>query len=123
MPGAIRLPAVLHLPKLGTFRITPTQGKSLALGYDALRHKDKKVRVNDFVKVTIFGASAANPQVAYTMDVVDIWPGPAQLANDPRFDGYRRDWLDIFQLAPRFRALANHADFCANGFAAVLPAV
>ena len=107
--GTIRVPAVLHLPNLGTFRITATQGKGLALGYDALRHKDKKVRINDFVKVSIPGASAVNPQVAYTLDVVDIWPGPPQLAQDPRFDGYRRDWLDIFQLAPRFRALANHA--------------
>jgi hypothetical protein len=107
--GTIRLPAVLHLPNLGTFRITATQGKGLALGYDALRHKDKKVRINDFVKVSIPGASAVNPQVAYTLDVVSIWPGPPQLANDPRFDGYRRDWLDMFQLAPRFRALANHA--------------
>jgi hypothetical protein len=107
--GTIRLPAVLHLPNLGTFRITAIQGKGLALGYDALRHKDKKVRINDFVKVSIPGASADNPQVAYTLDVVSIWPGPPQLANDPRFDGYRRDWLDIFQLAPRFRALANHA--------------
>jgi hypothetical protein len=107
--GTIRLPAVLHLPNLGTFRITATQGKGLALGYDALRHKDKKVRINDFVKVSIPGASAVNPQVAYTLDVVEIWPGPRQLAQDPRFDGFRRDWLDIFQLAPRFRALANHA--------------
>ena len=107
--GTIHLPALLHLPNLGTFRITATQGKGLALGYDALRHKDKKVRINDFVRVTIPGASAGNPRVAYTLDVVDIWPGPPQLAQDPRFDGYRRDWLDIFQLAPRFRALANHA--------------
>src|ERR1017187_9717603 len=113
--GTIRLPALLHLPNLGTFRITAEEGKGLALGYDALRHKDKKVRINDFVKVSIPGASAANPQIRYTLDVVDICPGPPQLAQDPRFDGYRRDWLDIFQLAPRFRALANHAasDVCA----------
>ena len=114
--GTIRLPALLHLPNLGTFRITAIQGKGLSLGYDALRHKDKKVRINDFVKVSIPGASAAIPQVAYTLDVVDIWPGPPQLAQDPRFDGYRRDWLDIFQLAPRFRALANHAASDVVGF-------
>jgi hypothetical protein len=107
--GTIRLPALLHLPNLGTFRITAEEGKGLALGYDALRHKDKKFRINDFVKVSIPGASAANPKIRYTLDVVDICPGPPQLAQDPRFDGYRRDWLDIFQLAPRFRALANHA--------------
>jgi len=107
--GSIQLPALLHLPNLGTFRITPTPGKGLALGYDALRHKEKRVRDRDFVKVTIPGATAAIPHVEYTLDVVDIYPGSPQVASAPRFDGFRRDWLDIFQLAPRFRALANHA--------------
>jgi len=113
--GTIRLPALLHLPNLGTFRITPTPAKGLALGYDAYRNKNKPMRINDFVTVTIFGATAAHPHVGYTLDVVDIYPGPAQLAQDPRFDGFRRDWLDIFQLSPRFRALANHvaSDVCA----------
>ena len=107
--GTIRIPAVLHLPNLGTFRITATPTKGFALGYDALRHKDKKMRMNDFVKVTFPGATAANPRVTYTLDVVAIYPNLPQIANDPRFDGFRRDWLDMFQLAPRFRALANHA--------------
>src|SRR5579862_6146502 len=40
--GTIRIPAVLHLPDMGTFRITSTPAKGLGLGYDALRHKDKK---------------------------------------------------------------------------------
>ena len=107
--GTIRIPAVLHLPNLGTIRITSTPAKGLALGYDALRHKDKKVRINDFVKVTFPGATEANPRVTYTLDVVAIYPNLPQIANDPRFDGFKRDWLDMFQLAPRFRALANHA--------------
>ena len=107
--GTIRLPAVWHLPDMGTFRITSTPAEGLALGYDALRHKDKKTRINDFVKVTFPGASAAKPHVTYTLDVVDVYPHLPQIANDPRFDGFRRDWLNIFQLAPRFRALANHA--------------
>jgi hypothetical protein len=122
--GSIRLPALLHLPNSGTFRITSSQGESLALGYDAFRHHDeervndallKNERANDFVKVSILGATAATPRVAYTLDVVDIYPGPPQITVDPRFDGFRRDWLNIFQLNPRFRALANHAasDVCA----------
>jgi hypothetical protein len=47
--------------------------------------------------------------------VVDIYPSVPQVANDPRFDGFRRDWLDILQLSPHYRALANHAasDVCA----------
>ncbi len=107
--GSIRIPAVLHLPNLGTFRITATPAKGFALGYDALRHKDKKARINDFVRVTFPGATVANRRVTYTLEVVAIYPNLPQIANDPRFDGFRRDWLDMFQLAPRFRALANHA--------------
>lgn len=115
MMEASAFQALLHLPNLGTFRITAPPGEGLPLGYDALRHKDKQARSRDFVTVTIFGASASHPHVAYRLEVVDICPGPPQLAQDPRFDGFRRDWLDIFQLAPRFRALANHAasDVCA----------
>ena len=60
--GSIRLPALLHLPNSGTFRITSPQGESLALGYDAFRHHDeervndallKNERASDFVKVSI----------------------------------------------------------------------
>lgn len=40
--GTIRLPALLHLPNLGTFRITSTLGKGLALKYDSLRYPDKR---------------------------------------------------------------------------------
>ena len=34
---------------------------------------------------------------------------------DARFDGFRRDWLNIFQLSPRWHMLANHvtSDTCA----------
>ena len=102
----------------------PPQGKNLALGYAALRHHQeervsdallKKVRTNDYVKVSISGATAVTPHVTYSLEVVDIYPTLPQIAEDPRFDGFRRDWLDIFQLNPRFRALANHAasDVCA----------
>ena len=47
--------------------------------------------------------------------MVAIYPGPPALAGDPRFDGFRRNWLNIFQLNPRLRVLANHAasDPCA----------
>jgi hypothetical protein len=106
--GSVRLPALLHLPDFGTFRITAV-GKgagNLSLGYDANRNKG-----GNFVKV-VFPAA---PMVRYIWEVVAIYAGPAALANDPRFDGYRRNFLNIFQLNPRVRALANHAasDPCA----------
>jgi hypothetical protein len=112
--GSVRLPALLHLPDHGTVRITSGTGQEPALGYDARRFEGEK-RKDDYVKVTFPPATAALPQVDYTLDVVGIWPGPAELARDPRFNGFRRNWLNIFQLSPQHRALANNAasDVCA----------
>jgi hypothetical protein len=112
--GSVRLPALLHLPDQGTFRITSQAGRGLVLGYDAQRYPGAK-QVDDYVKVTFPPASAPMPRVAYTLDVVAIYPGPPELARDPRFDGFRRNWLNIFQLSAQHRALANNAasDVCA----------
>jgi len=112
--GSVRLPALLHLPDHGTFRITASATPGLSLGYElvpypAPRQKEK------FLRVTFPGGSRATPQVEYTLDVVAIHPDIPQLASDPRFDGFRRNFLNIFQLSPRFRTLANNtaSDICA----------
>ena len=112
--GSVRLPALLHLPDQGTFRVTSSAGKGLALGYDALRYPEDK-QADDYVKVTFPAATAALPQIDYTLEIVAIHPGSPELERDPRFDGFRRNWLNIFQLNPRLRVLANHAasDPCA----------
>jgi len=112
--GSVRLPALLHLPDQGTFRITSHAGKDLSLGYEAQRFEGEK-RADDYVKVTFPPASAARPHIDYTLDVVAIYPGPPELAHDARFNGFRRNWLNIFQLSPQHRALANNAtsDVCA----------
>ncbi len=112
--GSVRLPALLHMPDLGTFRVTSTAAEGLSLGYDALRYPEEQ-QGRDYVRVTFPAASPANPQVDYRLEVVAIHPGRAELARDPRFDGFRRNWLNVFQLNPRLRVLANHAasDPCA----------
>lgn len=106
--SSMQLPALLHLPDLGTFRITSSVGHNLALGYDALRYGGGK-QADDYVRVTFPPATAALPQVDYNLEVLAIYPGSPALARDPRFDGFRRNWLNIFQLNPRARVLANHA--------------
>jgi hypothetical protein len=98
--GSVRLPALLHLPDHGTFRITSHAGQGLALGYDARRFGGEK-QADDYVKVTFLPASPAMPRVDYTLDVVAIYPGPPELARDSRFNGFRRNWLNIFQLSPQ----------------------
>ena len=102
--GSVRLPALMHLPDYGTFRLTVTGAKSIALPYDASRAKG-----DNWVRISFPAATAASPRLEYTWDVVAIHPGPASIEKDPRFDGYRRNFLTIFQLNPRVRALANHA--------------
>ena len=114
--GSVRLPALLHLPDQGTFRITSSPAKGLALGYSALRHEENpspsKPTSNlegDYVKVTFPAASAGMPDIEYNLEVLAIHPRPPGLARDPRFDGFRRNWLNIFQLNPQLRVLANHS--------------
>jgi hypothetical protein len=120
--GSVRLPALLNLPDHGTFRITSNSTQDSALGYDALRHAEApspsqppSELEGDYVKVTFAPATAGMPDIQYTLEVVAIYPGPPELAQDPRFDGFRRNWIDIFQLNPRLRVLANNAvsDPCA----------
>ena len=112
--GSVRLPALLHLPDQGTLRITLSGPKEIALGYDAQRfhkpHQDE-----DFVKVTFPAGFAAKPVLEYTLEVVAIYPELPGIDQDARFDGFRRNWLNIFQLNPHYRALANNAasDVCA----------
>ncbi len=112
--GSVPLPAVLHLPDLGSFRVTSTRAEGLSLGYDALRYPEAQ-QGDDYVRVTFPAASKAKRQVDYRLEVVAIHPDRPELTRDPRFDGFRRNWLNIFQLNPRLRVLANHAasDPCA----------
>ena len=107
--SSVRLPALLHLPDLGTFRITSSSGQSMTLGYDARRFNRGAKNDRDYVRVTFPAATAAKPNIEYNLEVVAIYPDLPGIARDPRFDGFRRDWLNIFQLNPRERVLANHA--------------
>ena len=107
--GGVRLPAMLHLPDQGTARITAPGQKDVVLGYDAQRTGA------EFIRVVFPPATKWRPRVAYRWNVVSISPGVPGIADDKRFDGFRRNWLNIFQLSPRLRALANNtaSDTCA----------
>ena len=105
----VRLPAILHLPDQGPVRITATGGKNLRLGYGAGRVGD------GYIRVTFPAATAGEPRIEYRLEVTTIHPPIAGIEKDPRFDGFRRNWLNTLQLNPRLRVLANNAgsDICA----------
>jgi hypothetical protein len=108
--GAIQLPALLHIPNQGTLRITSPQ-KNISLHYDAAHHND------NFIRITFPAATEQRTQVEYRFEATSIYPkiNNADIAADPRYDGFRRDYLSMFQLNPRRRALANNvaSDTCA----------
>ncbi len=109
--SSVRLPALLHLPDLGTMRITTSTAGVTALGYDAQRlhgHGAPPESPSNWVRITFPAATAAMREVDYDLEVVAIHPAVPGIASDPRFDGFRRDWLNIFQLQPRDRVLANN---------------
>ena len=97
------LPCVLHLPDMGSVRITSDR-PGLALDYDARRYVKPP-----FVRVAFPAATAAQPKVRYRLEVAAIYPRLKGIENNPRYDGFRRDFLNIFQINPRVQMLANNA--------------
>lgn len=109
--GDVALPAVLHLPGMGSLRIYAQGSGSAALHYDARRNPV------GFVTVTFPAATEQHKLIEYTLESAAIFPVlPAIAADDPRFDGFRRDYLDIFQQQAELHVLANNAASDACGF-------
>ncbi len=100
----IGLPAVMHFPDMGSLRITSSLENKAYLFYDARRYA-----AQPFVMISFDAASVQNPVLEYTLDVVAIYPEIPGIEKDARFDAYRRNYLNIFQINPRLRTLANHA--------------
>lgn len=100
--GPIQLPAVLHFPAHGTMRIT-TETLGAAVDYDATRGGDNQVHV-----------TLPSGGRSHRLEVIAIYPDFPGVS-DSRYDGYRRDFLSMFQLNPRRRCLANNSasDACA----------
>jgi hypothetical protein len=124
-PGERRmsLPCVLHLPDMGTVRIT-SRTPGLTLDYDARRWKKMPAvlavhpsHANEvpaqftppYVHVACPAATAAMGSVEYQFEVVSIHPQLPGIERDARYDGFRRDWLNIFQVHARLQMLANNA--------------
>jgi Bacterial alpha-L-rhamnosidase 6 hairpin glycosidase domain len=112
--GAIRLPAVAHFPDQGTFRISTVPSTIKTLGYGT-PPGDMAANQAKTVTMTFAAATREHPTVSYRWEVVAIHPKVAGIGGDARFDGFRRNWLNILQVSPHWRMLANHAasDTCA----------
>jgi hypothetical protein len=104
--GSVRLPALLHLPDYGSLRITATGASGLSLGYQTIR---RNVTTGaGLIRVAFPPADAAHPQIEYKLEVAAIYPGGDRIPKDASYDGYRRNFLNVFQLNPSWRMLANN---------------
>ena len=105
----IKFPCVLHFPGMGTFRVYCNDPR-ITLFYDA----DRDVK-DPFVKIALQAASASFPEITYRFEPVAIYPEVNKIRGDTRFDGFRRNYINIFQVNPNIRALANNSasDACA----------
>jgi hypothetical protein len=105
--GDISLPAVLHLPGFGSLRLTSSGRDGSSIGYAS---------GPGWIKVTFPAADEASPRVEYRWTVADISPEVPGIAGDARYDGFRRNWLNIFQLNPNRRVLSNNTNSDTCGF-------
>src|SRR5208283_3043224 len=100
--GKIRLPALLHLPGQGSARITAPGAKEARVGYTA----DKATGI---MKLAFPPATPGESRVEYRLDVTAIYPDLPGIEGDPRFDSFKRNWLNALQLNPTRRLLSNNA--------------
>jgi hypothetical protein len=112
-PGesVMSLPCVLHLPDMGSLRITGSmpEGK---LGYSSSRTVEPPmVR---YVHIVFPAATEECPVREYSLEVAAIHPDLPGIEKDPRFDGFRRNFLNMFQVIPRQQMLGTNAssDIC-----------
>jgi hypothetical protein len=104
-PGERRMsvPCVLHLPDMGSLRITASAG-GVALDYDARRNAP-----TPFARIAFPAATAGRQHLEYQLEVAAIYPSLPGIEKNALYDGFRRDYLNIFQVNPRVQMLANNA--------------
>ena len=105
--GLLATPALLHFPGQGSMRLTSSVPE-IGLTYSSDRPRQSAM-------LSLPGADFVHKRIVYTFDVTAIHPDVPGIAGDPRFDAFRRNWLNALQLNPELQALANNtaSDSCA----------
>jgi Bacterial alpha-L-rhamnosidase 6 hairpin glycosidase domain len=96
----LSIPALMHFPGQGSMRITANV-PDLGLTYQSTRRQP-------IASLMFSGATFEHKHVVYTLDVTAIYPDVPGIADDVRFDAFRRNWLNILQVNPAYPALANN---------------
>jgi hypothetical protein len=103
-----RLPALLHFPDMGTFQLSADM-PAVDVDYDASRKEG-----NNYISIVLPHATEQQAVVKYTFLAKSVYPVFAGV-EQKKFDGFRRNYLNLFQVNPRLQVLANNScsDPCA----------
>ena len=103
----LAVPALMHFPGQGSIRLSSSVA-DIGLSYSSDRPKSTAM-------LSLPGASPKNKRIVYTLQVTALYPDVQGIGDDPRFDAFRRNWLNVLQLNPSYPALANNtaSDTCA----------
>jgi hypothetical protein len=110
-------PALMHFPGQGSLRLTSSI-PDIGLSYTSHRTWKSQFGFEETAMLSLPAASAEHTRIVYTLDATAIYPRVRGIEGDERFDPFRRNWLNIFQLNPSFPALANNtaSDTCALAY-------
>ncbi len=103
-----QLPAILHLPDMGTFRLIASK-PGVTVDYDANRKKE-----TNYISIVLPVANENQKTIRYTFTSRSVYPKFPGVESE-KFAGYRRNYLNLFQVNPRLQVLANNScsDPCA----------
>jgi len=103
-----KLPAILHMPDMGTL-ILEADRYDLIVDYDASRSEG-----NNFISVSLPAATSLQKKISYLFTIKSIYPNFTGV-EDKKYSGFRRNYLNLFQINPKLMVLANNScsDPCA----------
>lgn len=97
-----RLPAVLHLPDMGSLQLEAEPPDSI-VDYAASRKAGE-----NFISVTLPPASNEDSSIRYTFTAAAIHPRFPGVESE-RLAGFRRNYINLFQVNPMARVIANNS--------------
>jgi len=103
-----RLPVLLHFPDMGTLRLVADRS-DVFVDYDANRKEGA-----NYISVGLPPASAQKDVIRYTFTAVSVYPSFSGVEQE-KYAGFRRNYLNLYQINPRLQVLANNScsDPCA----------
>jgi Bacterial alpha-L-rhamnosidase 6 hairpin glycosidase domain len=106
--GLLSAPAVMHVPDQGSIRVSASV-PGIGLIYTSVHHRP-------VASLSLPPASEKIKRIVYTLEAAAIYPEVSGIGHDPRFDGFRRNWLNALQLDPSALALANNTSSTSCAF-------